>query len=136
MEIGCGVVDGLHVEEVRARHPDAWQRNERQDDDDFRWPGGESYRELRSRCVDTVDRIAARHAGGRVAIVTHAGVIAQVLGRIAGQRPARWARFRPANASLTELEVDAGAARIVSFDDVRHLAPRPAAAARASSPSP
>jgi broad specificity phosphatase PhoE len=63
-EIGCGAADGRSVHDVRASYPDHWERNERQDDDDFRWPGGESYREFRERCLRAARRIAARHPGG------------------------------------------------------------------------
>lgn len=122
-EISCGAVDGWHVDEVRARHPELWRRNERQDDPAFRWPGGESYLELRARCVGAAGRIAAAHPGERVAVVTHAGVVAQVLGFIAGASPACWGRFRPENASLTVVEWSGQGARLVSFDDRAHLAP-------------
>jgi broad specificity phosphatase PhoE len=102
-EIGCGEADGRTVDEVRAAFPDHWARNARQDDDDFRWPGGESYRELRARCVGAVRRIAARHPGNVVAVFTHTGVITQVIGATAGSGP------RAGRRSATEGHTNAAA---------------------------
>jgi alpha-ribazole phosphatase/probable phosphoglycerate mutase len=122
-EIGCGLADGLTVEEVRAEFPEAWERNARQDDDDFRWPGGgESYREFRDRCVRSLRAIAARHRGERVAVVTHTGVITQVLGSLSGLPPARWQAYRAGNASITRLEWGGDRVRVIRFDDRDHLA--------------
>jgi alpha-ribazole phosphatase/probable phosphoglycerate mutase len=120
-EIDCGVVDGAPVDEVRSRHGELWAANLAQDDEDFRWPGGESYRELRRRCVAAIARLAARHRGGRVAVVTHAGVISQVIGAIHGRSAAAWEPFRPGNASLTVVDWGDDGGALVSFDDRAHL---------------
>lgn len=120
-EIHCGLVDGARIEDVRARYPELWVRNERQDDEDFRWPGGESYREFRTRCIHAVNGIAARHRGGTVVVVTHAGVISELVGAICGVSAARWSCFRPDNASLTELLWTRDSGVVVRFDDQRHL---------------
>lgn len=116
-EINCGAADGLTLAEVKARYPRAWAANLAQDDADFRWPGGESYRELRARAWCALHAIAVRHPGARIAVVTHAGVITQVLGRIAGESAARWEAMRPRNASVTEL-LWADPPRLVRFDAV------------------
>jgi alpha-ribazole phosphatase/probable phosphoglycerate mutase len=123
-EIGCGLADGLTVDEVRARFPQAWDANARQDDDDFRWPGGgESYREFRDRCVRSLRAIAACHRGERVAVVTHTGVITQVVGSLSGLPPARWQAYRAGNASITRLHWDGDRVRLLRFDDRDHLSP-------------
>jgi broad specificity phosphatase PhoE len=123
-EIGCGAADGRTVEEVREAFPLAWERNARQDDDDFRWPGGgESYRDFRARSLAAISGIADRHPGQRVAIVTHTGVITQVLGALEGRAPAEWQACRAGNCSITRLEWRRGRARLLAFDDREHLAP-------------
>jgi broad specificity phosphatase PhoE len=63
-----------------------------------------------------VRSIAAAHQSGRVAIVTHAGVISQIIGSLSGVSPARWGLFRPGNASVTELTWRSGSGVVVSFD--------------------
>jgi broad specificity phosphatase PhoE len=120
-EIHCGDVDGWPVEEVRRCYPDLWEANLRQDDEGFRWPGGETYRELRERSLGALRRIAAAHPGERVLVVTHAGVISQVLGCLHGINPARWECYRPGNCSLTELDWEGETGRLVSYDDRGHL---------------
>jgi alpha-ribazole phosphatase/probable phosphoglycerate mutase len=120
-EIDCGALDGWLLTQVRARYPDLWAANLRRDDDRFRWPAGESYRELRCRCLRAVHALALAHRGERIALVTHAGVISQVLGAVHGASAARWDLYRPANASLTELAWRRGVATVLAFDDRWHL---------------
>jgi broad specificity phosphatase PhoE len=103
-EICCGLVDGWLIDDVERMFPSFWKANLEQADPDFRWPGGESYREFRGRALRAMRGIALRHPGERVVVVTHAGVIAQVLGAIAGVSPARWSPWRPENGSMTVVE--------------------------------
>lgn len=126
-EVDCGAVDGALVEEVKRAYPDHWAANLRQADPDFRWPGGESCREFRDRCLREVRGIVAAHPGRRALVATHAGVISQLVGFLLGECPARWERHRPGNASITELawRPDGGGA-VVRFDDRRHLTGPPA----------
>jgi broad specificity phosphatase PhoE len=121
-EIGCGAADGLLAAEAQLRFPEHWAANLRQDDDAFRWPGGESCRAFRRRCVRLLDAICARHSGERVALVTHAGLVATVLGAISGIPPARWEPNRPGNTGVTELRWHRGGGEVVRFDDRSHLA--------------
>lgn len=116
-EISCGRLEGMPIEEVRARYAALWDRHAAQRDPDFRWPDGESYRELRRRAWRAVFRIAAAHPAQRVVVVTHAGVITQLMGALAGVSAARWESFRVGNASLTELQLGNGGARIARVDD-------------------
>ncbi|CAN5749340.1 hypothetical protein BH24GEM1_BH24GEM1_31730 [soil metagenome] len=53
--------------------------------------------------------------------MTHAGVISQILGALAGTSPARWEAFRPGNAALTEIDWTRGSGTVLSFDDRAHL---------------
>lgn len=128
-EIDCGVLDGLPLDEVKRRVPDLWAANLRQDDDRFRWPGGESYREFRCRCLQAVRAIERAHRGARVALVTHAGVVSQILGALEGLSPACWERYRPMNTALTEVAWGWGSGVVVTFDDHAHLLDRPRTAA-------
>lgn len=117
MEQDCGVVDGAPIGEVKRRFPEAWEASMRQDDDDFRWPEGESYAEVRRRALAGMRWIATRHPGQRVIAVTHAGVISQIVGYLAGTPAARWECHRPGNCSVTEIAWANGQARVVRFDD-------------------
>jgi broad specificity phosphatase PhoE len=120
-EIDCGDVDGRLIAEVQSRYPRLWATNAAELDDNFRWPAGESYRELRARGVAAMQTIHARHPGGRVAVVTHAGLITQVVGMLRGEPAARWSAARVANTALTTIDWQAGSGRLVALDDHAHL---------------
>ena len=91
------------LEHVRRDFPDVWARNELQVDDAFAWPGGETYAQFRARIVAGLRATALTYAGSRVAVVTHAGVIAQVLGVLRNRPAAVWSVDRPAPFTATEI---------------------------------
>lgn len=122
-EIDCGRLDGVVLAEVQRNYPAEWEANLCRQDPEFRWPGGESYREFRGRCVDELQAIAAAHDGERVLVATHSGVINQVVGWLHGVSPARWDPFLPDNTSLTEIHWMARGPVLVRFNDREHLRP-------------
>lgn len=122
-EINCGELDGMDLATVEARHPDLWRRNEALNDDEFAWPGGESYRQFRTRVVGAVEALAAAHPGRRVLVFTHSGFINQLMGRIEGAPPARWDLYLPGHASITEIQWAGIFGSVLRFDDRSHLAP-------------
>jgi broad specificity phosphatase PhoE len=123
-EINCGSLDGKPIREVKREFAELWAQNMALEDPHFRWPGGESYAELRARALSVVQRIAASHPGARVLAVTHAGVISQVIGTVRGLSAARWDLNRPSNCSLTELRWNERTSRVVRFDDTGALVVR------------
>lgn len=125
-EIDCGDADGMTIAEVQARYPVLWEENQSQRHEEFRWPGGETYLLFRQRSLEAVRWIASRHPGQRVVVVTHAGVIGQLLGALHGLTAARWDAYRPGNCSLTEVEWQGETGRLLRFDDRTHLADQPA----------
>jgi broad specificity phosphatase PhoE len=117
-EIHCGDVEGMPLNQLQRRFPALWSRHEAQGEDTFAWPGGETYAEFRSRVMRGLDGAAARYPSGRVVVVTHAGVISQVMG-VFKRRPACvWEPDRPHPLTATELLWTEGAPRaVVSFND-------------------
>ena len=101
-EIHCGDVEGTPLQQLQRDVPEYWIRNEAQADETFAWPGGESYTEFRIRILDGLQATAAAHGGQRVAIVTHAGVISQVLGVIRNRAASQWSADRPDPLTATE----------------------------------
>jgi probable phosphoglycerate mutase len=71
-EVDVGDWSGRLVAEIEAADPEAFQlwRQGRK-----AWNGGESYEEMGERVVGAVLRLAARHPGQTVLIVTHGGSI-------------------------------------------------------------
>ena len=122
-EVNCGAVDGMSIEFVKRNFSELWEQNMRQEDPDFRWPGGESYRELRGRSLAALDRISLSHPDETVLVVTHCGLISQVAGSLKGESPACWERYRVENCSLTELRWSPSHRTLVELGDQRHLSP-------------
>lgn len=77
-EQAFGLLEGLSFDEIRVKHPAEfalWVRH----DPDYALPGGaESRRLFHRRVVEALRELAAEHAGQRVAVVTHGGVLDMV----------------------------------------------------------
>ncbi|MCP9949453.1 histidine phosphatase family protein [Actinomadura madurae] len=87
-----------------------------------RWdviPGAEDSEAFAARVEESLTRLAAAHAGGRIAVFTHGGVIAQALASATGARP--FAFLAPDNGSISRLVRLGGLASIRGFNDVSHL---------------
>jgi probable phosphoglycerate mutase len=122
-ERSFGIFEGKTLDEIAARHPEdfrAW----RERDPAWSMAGGETGQSLIDRVVDALHDIAARHAGGAVALVTHGGVL-DVAYRAA--RALSWNAPREhqmLNASINRLHATRPppALALVSWGDVGHLA--------------
>ena len=87
-------------------------------DDAFAWPGGETYAQFRARVLAGLSSVADASPGGRVVVVTHAGVIAQVLGAVKGRPACVWEPDRPRPLTATEVLWEDGAPRaVLSFNE-------------------
>ncbi len=116
-----GVLQTLTYGEFEQRHPGAYARF-RAREEDFALPGGgESLRRFADRVHRCVDAIAAAHAGSRVLVVTHGGVL-DVLHRRASGRPLSAPReVEIPNAALNWLEVASGRWAVLSWAERSHL---------------
>ncbi|MFD0684928.1 histidine phosphatase family protein [Actinomadura fibrosa] len=88
-----------------------------------RWdviPGAERDEAFAERIEEGLGRLAAAHPGGRVAVFTHGGVIAQALATATGSRP--FAFLAPDNGSISRLVRAGGLSAIRGYNDVAHLA--------------
>lgn len=74
-EIDLGEVEGLGFDEL----PPDLQRGLLEEPTSVRFPGGETYAELRARVIAALDTLAARHEGATAIVVTHAGPIRAAL---------------------------------------------------------
>ncbi|TMR03042.1 histidine phosphatase family protein [Actinomadura soli] len=87
-----------------------------------RWdviPGAEANEAFAGRVDASLTRLAAAHAGGRIAVFTHGGVIAQALAAATGARP--FAFLAPDNGSISCLVRIGDLSSIRGFNDVSHL---------------
>ncbi len=70
-----GVLEGLDMPTIQRQHPELWARWT-EFRADYALPGGaESTRAFHTRVWAAVQALAAEHAGRRVAVVTHGGVL-------------------------------------------------------------
>lgn len=83
------------------------------------WAGGETRAEVRARLLAAVEDIIARHVGERVLIVTHGGVVNELLSIAAGGDPKTL--FRTDLTGVTRIGVDGRHWVVGSVNDVWHL---------------
>jgi probable phosphoglycerate mutase len=90
-----------------------------------RWdlaPGCEPVHEFAGRVRCGIERIAVRHGGQRVVVVTHGGTIGEVLAQASSSEP--WSFVGADNASISHLVVTGHNWVIRRFNDTTHLDPR------------
>ena len=123
-EIDFGEFDGLTYDEARERWPDVYA-SLLDDPTTVRFPGGESYGDVRVRVSETLAEIVEGHEGVRVAAFVHAGVIRTALALILSLPP----------EALFRIDQRYGAVNVVDWIDgipvVRLVNGRPATPAPA-----
>lgn len=115
-----GIFQGMTFPEIEARWP-ADARRWRERDPDFTPEGGESLRVFFDRCVTTVHRLAAAHAGQGIALVAHGGVMDCLYRAALGielQAPRAWLL---GNASINRLLFTGTGLTLVGWSDTQHL---------------
>lgn len=123
-EQSFGVVDGMRVDDIQLRHPDAWAGWLRFDED-YAMPQGETTRQFHARVMEAVQRLAAAHPRQTLVVVTHGGVLDMIYrtARALGLGGPRQSEIP--NAGLNRVRVREGGIDILGWADVRHLADLP-----------
>lgn len=116
-----GIFQGLTYAEAEQRYPQDFARHSTRDPLYTLPEGGESLTHLAARIHAVIDRIAHMHAGGRVLIVTHGGVL-DIVNRMATGKPLSTERdFVLPNAALNWIVREPAGWRVLSWADQRHL---------------
>jgi broad specificity phosphatase PhoE len=102
-ELEFGELAGTSWEELEQRDP-AFASSLLREPTRVRFPGGESYADLRGRVTAAADRLIARHAGEVVAGVTHSGPIRALLGTWLLMAEEAIFRLEPAHAGITVVD--------------------------------
>lgn len=89
----------------------------------FRFPGGESFAELRARIAVTLERLTARHRGEAVILVSHADPIKIALGEALGQPLDLFQRIVVAPCSVSAVAYGAVAPAVLATGSAGDLAP-------------
>lgn len=104
-EVDVGSWAGLTRQEVEERFPDGFRRWLAWE---VGWEDGETYEEMGARVAGAVRNLAARHAGGRILVVSHGGSVRALHAAAAGVDVTSYRRLHPVtpNADLSALLVD------------------------------
>ena len=119
-ERGFGVFEGLSYAEINARWPEMGERW-RKRDPEFGAPGGETLNQFYERSVATATRLAERHPGQTIALVSHGGVmdcLYRAASRIALDAPRSW---QLGNAAINRLLYTPQGFTLVGWSDTYHL---------------
>lgn len=120
-EINVGQLAGKLPREIEAEFPHYIEAL-RRDPWHARRPDGESMADLARRAKITFDRLCALHAGQRVLVVTHGGVVRVAVSLALGEDSKHvWARLSIANTAITRVALGPGGGQLLSFNDVAHL---------------
>jgi probable phosphoglycerate mutase len=115
-----GIFESLTWTEIEARHPAEFARLATRDPS-YVVPEGESAIAFRERLLAAFADLAERHAGGRIAVITHGGALG-MLYRVATGMPLDAPRDYPLpNAAINRLAWRAGTLALEAWGEVAHL---------------
>ena len=119
-EQSFGVLEGLDVPTIKDRHADLWT-DWLQHRGDYALPGGESLRQFHARVMTTLQDLAAAHAGRRLALVTHGGVLDMLWRSARGEPIDGLRRCEIPNTGINRLHWAGGRLAIDVWGDAAHL---------------
>ncbi len=118
LEADIGQWTGRELKAVR-RVPE-WKAVQRHPSG-FRFPGGESFLEMQSRMVDTVDRLHAAHPGETVVAVSHADPIKAALAHALGTHLDLFQRFAISPCSVSAVAYANGGPMVLTVNSLADL---------------
>lgn len=116
-EYGLGELEGVLHRKLRDEHR-LFQRVA--EDPGYAPEGGESILAVANRMSEGLVRIADRHPGEVVVIVSHGAAIAIALAHFLDADPLAWTNYRIENCSMSELVLQP-TPRLVRLNDTEHL---------------
>jgi broad specificity phosphatase PhoE len=118
--IDLGVWQGVKKTHVRDTEPEAWVLWTTEPEH-LRIPGGETLAEIRERAYPRLLDLAARHDGGRIAIVTHRSVSRVLAGALLGMTEGYFWKFYMDNAGYSLIQYNGSGFMIVQWNENCHL---------------
>lgn len=123
-EQNFGRVDGMRVDDIKARHPEDWAQWIRFEAD-YAFAGGESTRQFHTRVMAAVRGLVRAHTGQKLVVVTHGGVLDMIY-RTALALPLSGPRQSEIpNAGLNRVRITGEVIDILAWADTQHLANMP-----------
>jgi alpha-ribazole phosphatase len=102
-ELDFGELEGKTYDEIAATRPELYAQW-MTEPTSVRFPGGESYDDLRRRAETTIAGLREAYEGETVAVVTHGGIVRAVVAGTLGVAPERIFRLGVDYASVTVVE--------------------------------
>jgi probable phosphomutase (TIGR03848 family) len=84
----------------------------------FRFPGGESFAEMQTRMVTTLDRLRARHPGGVVVAVSHADPIKAAVAHALGTHLDLFQRIVISTCSISAVAYGGGGVAVLTVNSI------------------
>ncbi len=111
-EVGFGDWEGHSSAQIRESRPEEYRRFHA-DPVNNRPRGAEDLHSFGQRVATAMEQAASEHAGERLLIVAHAGVIRAALGHVMEAPPAAWYRARVDNAGITRFAFDSRGKQLI-----------------------
>jgi broad specificity phosphatase PhoE len=120
-EMNIGVWSGLTTAEVIERHAVEWERLRA--GEDLPRGGGETFAQFQGRIIQSAQRLAQRHIGEQIVIVTHGGVVRAFLLHCRNLPTSKFREIdKIGNTGLSEVTFSIGGETVIhSVNDVTHL---------------
>jgi probable phosphoglycerate mutase len=119
-EMNFGAAEGVPIQELPTRFPELspFVGTALADHPDWQWPGGDFRNAYYRRVIETIERLAARHRGQTIGLVTHGGVITGYLHWLEKRVLGFSLDHLVANCSVTELRYEDAEVSVVGVGDL------------------
>ncbi|MEO7939152.1 MAG: histidine phosphatase family protein, partial [Burkholderiaceae bacterium] len=124
-EQAFGVVDGMRVGDIQQQFPQEWARWS-EFDADYAFAGAESTRHFHARVMAALERLVLSHAGQRLVVVTHGGVLDMVYRSAMGLPLSGPRQSVIPNGGISRVRMQGGEVEILSWAETAHLQGMPA----------
>ncbi len=120
-EMNFGEAEGADIQKIGALYLEESQRFIDPNDLEVRFPGGESRKEFFQRIEFALEDLRASHAGERIGVVAHGGVVAAIMRILHQDENLISEHAHIENCSITHIEVVAENSSMHRYNDIRHL---------------
>ena len=119
-ERNLGIIQGKTRGEFIEMHPEE-ANSFKSDNPDYAPPDGESVKIMYLRNISCLESIVSKNLGRKILVVTHGGVLLNLLYKILNIPPARFTPVSLFNASINTFSITDGKWKLESWGELQHL---------------